>query len=436
MIDVLATMLVFASFTGCVLSVHRFGGLLNPFLFMYSGFLLVSSVFLISPWGILADYNEEPFTAVGMLLIFITFSLIFFLISHKRPATLSISDGRYSFRLSPMKIVILAFSVELYCQYLLLEKNDFSIPIILMNSAIKDLGIGTHYSDYDANFFTPLSLAMARFMSVVVIIDLVLSGGALKDHFKKNKAMYSLMVIGIILSAMAGRRNILVWPLLCFLFAKPFMLNAKTNLYSRIQSGCLIIFLVFLFVALGYIRTGGSIETTMVEKFLPGMPLSFASTFLGNILTWLIIYAAPVIPNLETVAVGIVNPQYGMLTVSTLMPGVSFEWVSSSIDILKEADMIMFGQTFRSIMADLLVDFGWVFAPFVCLVFFGLGFVAWFRAHHSAYWFCILLWCIPGILMIPFINQFLGLPNLLPLLLGLLVMKKNRVENVLVVQYK
>jgi hypothetical protein len=170
----------------------------------------------------------------------------------------------------------------------------------------------------------------------------------------------------------------------------------------------------------GNVRLGGSGISASPLSHLVTEELG--ESWLGGVLPGAVLYLAPNLSNLDVMLENGPRPAGGLIIVSQMLPGGLVELFGeeppSAITYLKERELLPFrGMTFRTIFADLAADFGPYGAVLAGMFLFGLSVVAHNRARRSGHWLKLYLAFLPGLVMFPLLNQYTGLPTLLPVLL-------------------
>jgi hypothetical protein len=100
----------------------------------------------------------------------------------------------------------------------------------------------------------------------------------------------------------------------------------------------------------------------------------------------------------------------------------SFSGDEYIVEYLQAEDLMpLFGQTFRTAMADFYGEFGIPGALFGPGILMWLSARAYRNARSSLRWCHLYIATLPGVLMMPFLDFFTGSTNLIPLLSALVI---------------
>jgi hypothetical protein len=309
-------------------------------------------------------------------------------------------------------VMVVSFIVAFILLFNHYKLTNFVPPILYLASEFAT-GVGTSYKDYDLGFQTTLLFAIGRIMPLALIS---LREKAIRDRVSiKYYYVMFLVTLGGVFTL--GLRNIILWPVIYFLF-----LGSSTGrvFLSRkmIVTTC---FGLVLFVVLGNLRLGTSLIGNPFEgriRQLEGANAMFL---------WIFLYSVPSLLNLNNLFMKVSHdtPYNGLLLLSGMLPGVDFESVKTSMDYITENQLLEFyGITFRTIYADLLLDFGIIgslLVAFLIMVIYKLVFYMSLNNRKYGYIYCTIL---PSIVFFPFLNILTGLANLLPVLVIFIIMRK------------
>ncbi len=323
----------------------------------------------------------------------------------------------------PLRLLILFAGVLIVGATVYLIGRNEGVPFLTIARKFA-MGWGTHYSEYDIPFLTPAAQGLNRFIFLLLAIDLMAMGVPLREHLRRRSVEYTVALVTLICVFASGRRNVFLWPVL-FLSIANVMRGWRPRSLFRPKTIAAMAIILLAFTWAGNVRLGGSGVSASPLSHLVAEELG--ESWLSGVLTGAVLYLAPNLSNLDVMVENGPRPAGGLIIVSQMLPRGVVELFgeepASAITYLRERELLPFrGMTFRTIFADLAADFGPYGAVLAGMLLFGLSVVAHNRARRSGHWLKLYLAFIPGLIMFPLLNQYTGLPTLLPvLLLGTLV---------------
>ena len=238
---------VLFAFIGFIVSSKRTRSIANPFSIVFLLFSLAGITYILPPllptYPGLAVMSEKA--EVFILLFLMGMSMLSFALNNP----VWTLNNPIQFRISNLKVISIFIAVIiLIFQFLLLKNNNFQLPVVLMSEG-NIYGKGSHYSEYDIPFITPLALGLNRFLFLVLCLDYITGRQKLSDHIRQYKLLYFLAVFTLASILVSGRRNVLLWPVIFYIFAY----IRKYGISIRIYRNLIVAFIIFsvVFVILG-----------------------------------------------------------------------------------------------------------------------------------------------------------------------------------------
>jgi oligosaccharide repeat unit polymerase len=274
---------------------------------------------------------------------------------------------------------------------------------------------GVGYSEVFEGFVTYLGWGAGRALAVWLTLEAAMWAGTLQQFIRRHFVLCAGTVVGITLNVLDGQRNLLIIPLLLGLFALSRLRKIKLR---HIALGGLAILLFF--TAVGAFRMGES--NRAATRIKPVTHISSVDNGIGNIVT----YLEPNINNLNNL-VRLHQPlSYGKVVLYGMIPDrLLNSFLSppeSALDQLTNAKMFSHpGLTFRTVFADLYVDFGAIGAVLLASFIYTLGIYMFNRADQSPRHMLAYLILAQGIMNFPTLNTLLGIPSLIQVTLFFLL---------------
>jgi hypothetical protein len=431
----LSAMLLFAitlNIAAAYVAMRRTGTIVNPFSVAMMLFAMCGLLYL---WDPLVDPTSgtgevSPTATLYILLFSIGFLCAnFFLRRSHFTAT-----GQIGVRFGNKHLLFAACLLfMLFSTYLVLKKNDNRIPLFVIGDAFAS-GKGMRSEETDVPFFTPVALALSRTMAMILAIDLMLSRSTLVAHFNKNRLLYLMAGLGVLLALLPGKRNVLLWPIAFFSFGMAMV--SKPRLRFLVKAAAVVFAFLIAFTVIGNIRRGftkdSALKMASISEYLRDpIPIPVV----GDIVGWMARYAGVVYPNLSALIANPPPPSYGRTLLADHVPGVItdrfFETPMNTPRYMLENDLYpYFGSVFRTAFADVYADFGYYGSLVWILFLYSLAVLAHNRSTQHVRWVVIYMALIPGLLMLPYLNRLTGIHVVIPIAICALMLKWNVVMRV------
>jgi oligosaccharide repeat unit polymerase len=306
-------------------------------------------------------------------------------------------------------------------------KNNFQMPLFIINSDFES-GKGSHYSEYNIPFLTPLSFGVNIVQSLLLSFSFVSYRKKLKMHISKNKLLYILLLVSTIELLGIGLRNVMIWPFVIFFFSFTFFNKIKI----KKEHVFFVLTIILLFVAIGNFRMG--VSDLSYNPFNKFVNIKTGSVFLDTTISWILLYFGTSYQNLNAMIMSPPQLTYGLGILSDFIPDVFISGLFSippePIAYLKDNNLLpYFGFTFRTYFTDFIPDLGYWGALILGVSIY--AFMVWLynKSQNSPKYFKYYIALIPAFLMSPFLNKFSGLVTLFPLLFLFVFIKLQKVIN-------
>ncbi len=293
-------------------------------------------------------------------------------------------------------------------------------PLLIMGQSFA-AGTGTTYADYFTTLFM-YGLGICRVPAIMLAVDFVGSGQRFQDHLKANAPWYGATLFTSAIMVLGGQRNCLFWPFVCwggaYLVTNP---RATKSIFPVIVG---TLFLGWVFALIGSLRFGASsaASTALFSYYQAEIP----DNSLTRSVIWLPTYIGPSLYNFNAALLSPYEPTMGRTLAMRTLPDSwlpdSFSGTDFIVDYLYAEDLMpMFGQTFRTAMADFYGEFGIPGAILIPAILFWFSARAYRNARTSVRWCYLYIATLPGVVMMPFIDFFTGSTNLIPLVSTLII---------------
>jgi hypothetical protein len=410
MITLLLLLSLIVIAVGTTLIARRIGSTLNPYTLMAASFGLELVIMIADPFNSKPVPGSVPSVRLGLVVLgamVMAFAGIL-LGLNRQPVDGSRNPGR----LAGIPIITLACSFVSLATLVDLYRKAGGFPLFIIGKSF-EAGVGTTYSDYYTGLFM-YGLGICRIPAIALATDYVGSRKRFLDHLRENYPWYGITITVSALMVLGGQRNCLFWPFACWIGAHLLVeIRSFRSLLPILTSG---LFLGWFFSFIGSLRLGSSTGASfaLFSYFQAEIP----NNALTRSLVWIPTYLGPSLYNLNAALLSAYEPTMGRSLILRSLPD---EWLPSSFSEIElivehldqEGLMPMFGQTFRTALADFYGEFG---IPGAVL---GPGLLLFIsaRAYRNAtrsVWWCYLYFAIlPGVLMMPFLDFFTGSTNLM-----------------------
>ena len=388
-------------------------GGLNPYSLILSAFGLELVLVLLDPFNGKPVPGAIPSLRLGWVTLGAMMSLILGAILGLRGSPNT--SASHATRLSAIPVITIICCLVSVVSLLDMVRKVGGFPLLIMGQSFA-AGTGTTYSDYFTALFM-YGLGICRVPAIVLAVDFVSSGQRFQDHLKANAPWYGATLFTSAIMVLGGQRNCLFWPFVCWGGAY-LLTNPKiTRSVFPVVLGTLFLGWVFAFIGSLRFGAGSAASSALFSYYQAEIP----DNVFTRSLIWLPTYMGPSLYNLNAALLSPYEPTMGRtLAMRTLpdswLPG-SFSGSEYIVEYLQTEDLMpLFGQTFRTAMADFYGEFG------IPGALIGPGLLIWLsaRAYRNARF--SLRWChlyiatLPGVVMMPFVDFFTGSTNLIPLL--------------------
>jgi hypothetical protein len=293
-------------------------------------------------------------------------------------------------------------------------------PLLIMGQSFT-AGTGTTYGDYFTSLFM-YGMGICRVPAIMLAVDFVGSGQRFQDHLKAHAPWYGATLLTSAIMVLGGQRNCLFWPFVCwggaYLVVKA---GSSRSVAPLLFSG---LFLTWSFSFVGSLRFGSdaNASSALFSYYHSDIP----DNALTRSLIWAPTYLGPSLYNLNAALLSPYEPSMGRTLAAKTIPDAwlpdSFAETEYIIEYLQTEDLMpMFGQTFRTAMADFYGEFGIPGAILVPGLLLWLSARAYRNARTSVRWCYLYIATLPGVVMMPFIDFFTGSTNLIPLVSTLFI---------------
>lgn len=287
-------------------------------------------------------------------------------------------------------------------------------PLLIMGQSFA-AGTGTTYSDYFTGLFL-YGMGICRIPAIVLAVDYVGSGESFKSHLSANMPWYAATLLTSAIMVLGGQRNCLFWPFVSW--GGAYLLTRIITIRSILPALAVSLFLGWSFSFIGSLRFGSNAgaSTALFSYYDSAIP----DNALTRSLIWAPTYLGPSLYNLNAALLSPYEPTMGRTLIAKTVPDAwlpdSFSGTEYIIEYLHSEDLMpLFGQTFRTAMADFYGEFGIPGAIFGPAFFLWISARAFRNARNSVRWCYLYIATLPGVVMMPFIDFFTGSTNLIPL---------------------
>jgi hypothetical protein len=388
-------------------------GGLNPYALIISAFGLELLLVLLDPFNGKPVPGSVPSLRLGWVVLGAMVSLIAGAILGLRGKPTTPTSNATG--LSGIPLITIGCCLVSLLTLADMTRKVGGFPLLVMSQSFA-AGTGTTYADYFTALFM-YGLGICRVPAIALGVDFVASGQRFQDHLKANAPWYSATLLTSAIMVLGGQRNCLFWPFVCwggaFLLTRPMV----TRSVFPVLLGML--FLGWAFAFIGSLRFGGTSAAT--SALFSYYQAEIPDNILTRSLIWLPTYLGPSLYNLNAALLSPYEPTMGRTLALRTLPDSwlpdNFSETEYIVEYLQVEDLMpLFGQTFRTAMADFYGEFG------IPGALIGPGLLIWLsaRAYRNAR--SSLRWChlyiatLPGVVMLPFVDFFTGSTNLIPLL--------------------
>lgn len=407
---------IIANLLAAAIAVRKCRTWLNPFTcvmlcFATSGVIL-SQELLVPSWNWTSDILPETelfiFLMSGSLLVVTLFV-------RSNPWTLH--DAAPFSTLVMRTTILLSFAETVIHLILLLVRNGGALPLTLLSNSFAQ-GRGATYDEFLIPFLTPLTWGACRLMAVLLCMDLLLRRETLLTHVSRYPVEYALTMLAHIATLGAAMRNVVIWPVAIFILG----LARKQVLSPRHKFAIAIVAVVttLAFVIIGNFRVGGSF--ILDSPFSRLMSIQIKNPLAETVMAWITCYAGTVYPNLNAMIAAPPDPGHGIMLLRQIVPDSLLQLFitppPTGIEYLSSEDLLpYFGLTFRTIFTDLYADFGYWGSLLAGTGIYAGSIWAFNRSSTNPVWLAVYLCVVPGILMFPLMNFYLGVSALTPVII-------------------
>lgn len=311
----------------------------------------------------------------------------------------------------PLGLYLLCAVIALFEASLISWRNGGVPPILSMGD------YGRRYAAYQIPLLSPFAYGIGRLCALALGLELATAEGGIKSHFERNRLKYLIVGLTLAANSMIGLRSNFILPAI--------NIGCAYMAFRRLSTRFFIIGFISLFLAfisLGNLRIKDlSLATNdQALKFPSGI------TWLDNVQLWVGLYTAPNLPNLGQAIDIPSQPQGGRVLISQIVPDSILRRImdppTTTIDFLQRRRLLPFrGYTFRTIYADLLADFGYFGALIAGTIVLIAMVLAWnYRARSIFALMCFINFS-SSLIFFPLKEQFTGMPTLLPMVFGLVI---------------
>ncbi len=404
----LIALLLFSISIFLLLFVRKVG--FSPFVIMNMG-LLLETLTLFFP---LMGGGEQLASITEVFLCCIAVSLVCVSLYLKGSQIGLKTAWKLEFLFPPSLIMLTLAAITAVCSLLTYHfAGGFPLFVFSHDTATKV----TSRSDAFLPFYTNLEWSCGRAMVVLTALSLAGSQIGLAEWIKRHWILVLCSTVGMMLNSLDGMRSTSILGVLIILVA----LKTRFKIPRSVIVFCLLA-LSIGFIIIGNIRTGSQ----ELVNFSTSIKMP---KWLETSLAWPVSYIEPNLLNLNEI---ITHPppelEYGKIFVSQLFPYFISDKLmdvpDDSIQYMSGYGLIYYnGFTFRTMYADLYSDFGYVGSLLVGLGLLLLVATAHNHSKYSPRWLLVYLNFIPAIIFVPFMNEFVFMPNVFPLFLLFVVRK-------------
>jgi len=278
-------------------------------------------------------------------------------------------------------------------------KSLGTLPIFYLNTASDANQIS--YEDVFAGPVNFIGWGAGRFLSVWLTISMIYWHGSWANYLRKNWFLTLATTLALIFNTLDGLRNMLFLSMLTLVFA--LSMRGVIKIRHLLIAG---VTAVLFFSLAGIFKQG--------EKSGQGMIYTTGNDFFDKSIYSFVSYAEPNLFNLDNLIMLSPQLKYGGVFFSHLFPGpivrLFMDQPDTVAQIMSETgSYAQPGLTFRTIYADLFVDFGLLGTVFVATIIYGLGVLCFNRANISPYFLLGFIYLSPAICFFPFINTLSGI---------------------------
>jgi len=286
-----------------------------------------------------------------------------------------------------------------------------TLPIFYLNSASDTNQV--FYEDVFSGPINYIGWGAGRILSTWLTISMVLWNGSSAEYIKRNWMLLISTILALVFNTMDGLRNMLFLSIITLIFA----LSMRGFIKAKHLVGAGII--AILFFALGGIFKQG-------EKTQQGMIFTTGEDFLDKALYSIVSYAEPNLFNLDNLIRLSPKLQYGAVFFSHLLPGplvkTFMDQPDTAVQLLSDAgSFAQPGLTFRTIYADLFVDFGVTCTVLVSTLIYGFAVICFNSSQRSPYYLLAFIYIAPIICYFPMMNTLAGIQTFISLSVFLLL---------------
>lgn len=410
--DILVLASAFINIVAIAVAGRKTRNPLNLFSFVSGGFFLAAVFYLLAPMPL--ETLWLPFVTLQTALFIVVVALAIlvmnlFLRSPKRPLQGFVVE-RFA-TIHPHVVFFAVCGMVFLLTVMLWAKNGWRPPILLLSENY-GRGTTTSYRDHDIPFVTPVAIGLARYPMLFIAFSLAIFPGPVRTHFQQNRVLYGCAVLVTLLAYSSGRRNVLFWPMLWFLFAFTYR---QRPTWKMVRKGILVLsgFVIF-FSYLGNLRRGGIFEASNLDFMKANHRLPIP--VVDEVYAQLGRYTQVIYNNMNALFSDPPRKRYGLVLLSEivpnrllpakirrLMPNVD------SMDYMADLNLTVWrGQTFRTAFSDYVIDFGvWGSGVFGCSLY---GVMVWLynRKERRPFYFVLFMVFVPGLVFMPYLNVFTG----------------------------
>lgn len=394
---------------------------LNPIHLANIGFIIV---FLIEASGLLhqsrlgmrrgAPQELLPETQIFLLILSVVFvgcSLKFNFSNDFR------FRNRIAWRIEP-SLIIYVTTILMAVDAFMMFSMIGVLPIVeVAESGVTDFAFRTP--------ITPLTFALFRLSSIILALKLATRTKPLKKHLVENFHLYVCLAITMLLYLTGTKRNLVYTNSIILMIG----LLYGWVIRARMVPWLILFVLTFslFFIVYGNFRR----KAVTSWDFAEDLSIQIENDGLRNVVAWVANYGGTSVRNFDAVIRHYDDFGYGKILISDVLPNSIMETVvripQKSVSFLYDKQLFPNpGRTFRTAYADFYPDFGLVgtllFSSMVVVGCF------WMCANQSKsiLTFAVMLNFVPGIVFLPFLNRFLTLQHILPILAILCLTKTIR----------
>jgi oligosaccharide repeat unit polymerase len=387
-------------------------GVLNPYALIISVFIFEVFLLLLDPF----TTKPVPGAVPSLRLAWVTLGAMVSLIIGGILGLRGIPPKPTSnaTRLSGVPLITIGCCLASLFTLADMTRKAGGFPLLIMGQSFS-AGTGTTYADYFTSLFM-YGLGICRVPAIVLAVDFVGSGQRFQDHLKANAPWYGATLLTSAIMVLGGQRNCLFWPFVCW--GGAYLVTNPKAARSAFQALLGMLFLGWVFTFIGSLRFGTSsaASTALFSYYDADIP----DNSLTRSVIWLPTYVGPSLYNFNAALLSPYEPTMGRTLALRTLPDSwlpdSFSESEYLVEYLFAEDLMpMFGQTFRTAMADFYGEFGIPGAIIVPGLLLWLSTRAYRNARTSVRWCYLYIATLPGIVMMPFIDFFTGSTNLIPL---------------------